>query len=140
MIIPSSLERSGINCEKALSDYGIISAMAMPIVLGIFSNLLIPEFSRYYATKDYYKIKKYTHKLIMITLLFSFFISFIFWNFGQKIGLLIYNNAYVGNYIKVFSLIIPFMYVDIIIDSILKGIDEQVFVMKVNIIDLIISI
>lgn len=145
LIIPSSLERSGINCEKALSDYGIISAMAMPIVLfpsiflGIFSNLLIPEFSRYYATKDYYKIKKYTHKLIMITLLFSCFISFIFWNFGQKIGLFIYNNAYVGNYIKVFSLIIPFMYVDIIIDSILKGIDEQVFVMKVNIIDLIIS-
>lgn len=145
LIIPSSLERSGINCEKALSDYGIISAMAMPIVmfpsifLGIFSNLLIPEFSRYYATKDYYKIKKYTHKLIMLTLLFSCFISFIFWNFGQQIGLLIYNNAYVGNYIKVFSLIIPFMYVDIIIDSILKGIDEQVFVMKVNIIDLAIS-
>ena len=145
LIIPSSLERSGINCEKALSDYGIISAMALPIVmfpsifLGIFANLLIPEFSRYYATKDYYKIKKYTHKLIMITLLFSCFVSFIFWNWGQEIGLLIYNNAYVGNYIKIFSIIIPFMYVDIIIDSILKGIDEQVFVMKINIIDLAIS-
>ena len=33
MIIPSSLEKNGSNCEKALADYGTITGMAMPIVM-----------------------------------------------------------------------------------------------------------
>ena len=44
-----------------------------------------------------------------------------------------------GIYIKILSLLIPFMYVDIIIDNILKGLDAQTNVMIINIFDLIIS-
>ena len=51
----------------------------------------------------------------------------------------IYHNAQVGWYIKIFSLLIPFMYVDIIIDNILKGLDAQANVMIINIIDLVVS-
>ena len=108
--------------------------------MSLFSNLLIPEFSRYNAKNDTYKIKKYSDKLILITFASSCFISLIMFLFGKKIGILIYNNVNCGIYIKIFSLIIPFMYVDIIIDSILKGIDKQIYSMKINIIDSIISI
>ena len=44
-----------------------------------------------------------------------------------------------GTYIKLFAPLIPFMYVDIIIDNILKGLDAQTNVMIINIIDLIVS-
>ena len=38
------------------------------------------------------------------------------------------------------ALIIPFIYLDIIIDCILKGLDAQVSVMFINIVDLLVSI
>lgn len=145
LIIPSSLQKNGKNSEEALSDYGIISGMAMPIVmfpatfLIAVAGLLIPEFSRYYVKQDYKKIKLYTDKLLIGAFLFACFLTIIFWFFGDNLGMAIYHNEEVGVYIKLFSLLIPFMYVDIIIDNILKGLDAQTNVMIINIIDLIVS-
>ena len=146
LIIPSSLEKNGLNCEKALADYGTITGMAMPVVmfpatfLYAISGLLIPEFSRYYVKKDNLKIKKYSHKLILGAFLFSLFFSVIFLLFGNKLAELIYKDITIGFYIKVFALLLPFMYVDIIIDSILKGLDAQISVLYINILDLLVSI
>ena len=39
-----------------------------------------------------------------------------------------------------FAPLIPFMYVDIVVDNILKGLDAQVNVLFINIIDLLVSI
>ena len=145
LIIPSSLRKNGRNTEEALSDYGVISGMAMPIVmfpatfLIAIAGLLIPEFSRYYVKEDYIKIKKYSDTLIIGAFLFAFLLTIIFWTFGDSLGLFIYHNSDVGLYIKLFAPLIPFMYVDIIIDNILKGLDAQTNVMVINIIDLLVS-
>ena len=146
LIIPSSLEKNGINCEAALAEYGTITGMAMPIVLfpatflTAVSGLLIPEFSRYYVKKDYLKIKKYSDKLIVGSFLFALFLTFLYIIFGNKLGEIIYNDTQVGIYIKMFAPLIPFMYVDIVVDNILKGLDAQVNVLFINIIDLLVSI
>ena len=146
LIIPSSLEKSGLSCNTSLSKYGTISGMAMPIImfpasfLISFASLLIPEFSRFYVHKDYKKIRKYSDKLIIYIFLLSFLISVILFVFGNKIGILIYKDIEVGFYIRLFSLLIPFIYLDIIIDCILKGLDAQVSVMFINIVDLLVSI
>lgn len=120
--------------------------MAMPIImfpaslLASFSSLLIPEFSRYHAHNDYKKIRKYSDKLIICTFLVSIFIEFFIFKFSDKLGVFIYNDKEVCFYIKLFSLLIPFIYLDIVIDCILKGLDAQVSVMFINIVDLLISI
>ena len=145
LIIPSSLEKSGKNCNESLGIYGIISGMAMPIILfpSMFvsstSSLLIPEFSRYSVKKDTFKIKNYTDKLILGTFLFSLLFTIIFYNFSNVIGNVIYHSNKVSLYIKIFSLLIPYIYVDIVIDNILKGLNFQTDVMIINIIDLIVS-
>ena len=105
-----------------------------------FASLLIPEFSRFYVHKDYKKIRKYSDKLIIYIFLLSSLISVILFVFGNKIGILIYKDIEVGFYIRLFSLLIPFIYLDIIIDCILKGLDAQVSVMFINIVDLLVSI
>lgn len=146
LIIPSSLEKNGINCEKALAEYGTITGMAMPIVmfpatfLTAVSGLLIPEFSRYYVKKDYKKIKQYSDKLIVGSFLFALLLSAFFIVFGNTLGEWIYHDTSVGIYIKLFAPLIPFMYVDIIVDNILKGLDAQVNVLFINIVDLLVSI
>ncbi len=146
LIIPSSLEKNGIHCEKALAEYGTITGMAMPIVmfpatfLTAVSGLLIPEFSRYYVKKDYLKIKQYSDKLIVGSFLFALLLSGVFIVFVNALGEWIYRDASVGVYIKLFAPLIPFMYVDIIVDNILKGLDAQVNVLFTNIVDLLVSI
>ena len=145
LIIPSSLQKSGVNSEVALSHYGNISGMALPIVLfpatllTAVSGILIPEFSRYYVKQDYSKIKKYSNKLIVGAFLFACLITCFFWIFGDALGLFIYNSKEIGIYIKLFASLIPFMYVDIIIDNILKGLDAQANVMVINVIDLVVT-
>lgn len=145
LIIPSSLQKNGKKVEEALSEYGIISGMAMPIVmfpaafLVAVSGLLIPEFSRYSIKKDYKKIRLYTDKLLIGSFVFSLILTIFFCIFGDNLGIAIYHNEKVGIYIKLLSLLIPFMYADIIIDNILKGLDAQASVMVINIIDLIVS-
>lgn len=143
LIIPSSITKSGKNINDALSDYGKISGMAMPIImfpstfLIAVSSLLIPEFSRYYVKEDYKKIKYYTDKLLIYAFLFAIFLSLFFYFFADKLSILVYHRLDIGIYIKIFSILIPFTYVDIVIDSILKGLDKQSIVMIINIIDLI---
>lgn len=145
LIIPSSLKKSGLNSELAFSHYGIISGMAMPIVmfpatlLTTVSSIIIPEFSRYYVKEDYRKIREYSDKLIIGSFLFACLITMFFLLFGDILATLIYNNPSVGSYIKVFAALIPFMYVDIIIDNILKGLDKQTDIMIINIIDLVVT-
>lgn len=146
LIIPTSLEKNGINCETALAEYGTITGMAMPIVmfpstfLTAVSGLLIPEFSRYYVKKDYAKIKKYSDKLIINSFLFACVLTTLFIIFGDNLGKAIYHDSSVGIYIKLFAPLIPFMYVDIVVDNILKGLDAQVNVLFINIADLLVSI
>ena len=120
--------------------------MAMPIVLfpatflNAVAGLLIPEFSRYYVKKDYKKIKMYSNKLIKASLRFSLVLSLFIFILGNKLGTIIYHDVTVGFYIKIFAPLIPFMYIDIIVDSILKGLDAQVNVLFINIVDLLLSI
>lgn len=120
--------------------------MAMPIImfpaslLSNISSLLLPEFSRYHAHNDFKKIRKYSDKLIVCTFLVSICIEFFIFIFSDKLGLIIYHDNEVCFYIKLFSLLIPFIYLDIVIDSILKGLDAQVSVMFINIVDLLIGI
>ncbi len=145
LIIPSSLEKSGDTCKNALSTYGIITGMSMPIIMfpeifiKSFSNLLIPEFARYFAKKDFLKAKKVTILLLLLTGLFSIFISVLMYILSNYLGLQLYNNLEASYYIKIFSPLAFFIYVDTVVDSILRGLDAQVGVMIVNILDLIIS-
>lgn len=146
ILIPYSLERSGINCTSAISKYGIITVMVMPIIylpsvfIESFSSLLIPEFSRYFAKKDYKRAKQITKFILLLTLLFCIFLNILFFVFSKNISILIYKNDSISTYLKTLSFVISFLYIDIVIDSILKGLDKQVSVMIINVIDLIVSI
>lgn len=146
LIIPSSLERSGINCSESLSKYGIINGMALPIIMfpdilvKSFSSLLIPEFARYNAKKDYKRTKQMTGILLFLIGGTALALTFLLFVFSDKLGSLIYKDISVGYYIKILAPLATFIYVDTVVDSILRGLDAQVGVMIINIFDLIISV
>lgn len=145
LIIPSSLEKSGINCTESLSKYGIINGMALPIIMfpdilvKSFASLLIPEFSRYYAKKDYKRIKQVTALLLFLIASAAFLLTFVLFFFSDALANIIYKDISVGYYIKILAPLATFIYVDTVVDSVLRGLDAQVGVMVINILDLVLS-
>ena len=146
LIIPSSLQRSGMNSSNSLISYGIVNGMAMPIIMfpvilvTSFSGLLVPEFSRYHAQGKYKKIKSTSVLILTCTLIFSLIVAICIFVFSDKLSNLIYHKSEIAKYLRILAPLIVIMYLDIVIDSILKGLDAQVDVMIVNVFDCIVSI
>lgn len=146
LIIPSSLQKSGMNASNSLISYGIVNGMAMPIIMfpvilvTSFSGLLIPEFSRLLVEKKYNKIKKVSIFILSFTFIFAMFITIIIFTFSDLLSTLIYQKLEIAKYLRILSPLIIIMYLDIVIDGILKGLDAQVSVMAINVFDCIISI
>lgn len=146
LLVPIGLEKSGLSCVSALSSYGIINGMVMPLILfpcsfiSSFSSLLIPEFSYMNVKNETQKMNFALNKILKFCFIFSFLVMGIFWCFSEEFNNIVYPNANVSFYIKLLCPLIVLMYIDNIVDSILKGLDKQVSVMGINIIDLISSI
>lgn len=145
LIIPIRLEKSGISCSKALSDYGVVNGMALPLILfpsviiTSISSLLIPEYSSFYAKNDTKQINRISTRLLKITFIFSICVFGIFFTFPEELCRLMYEDTSVIYFVKLLSPLIVLMYIDTIVDGMLKGLNEQVAVMKCNILDLFIS-
>ena len=146
LIIPSSLQKSGMNASNSLISYGIVNGMAMPIIMfpvilvTSFSSLLVPEFSRYYVEGKFQKIKHFSIIILTATFVFSVLIAFIIFIFADDLSTIIYNKLEIAKYLRILSPLIIIMYLDVVIDGILKGLDAQVSVMGINVFDCIVSI
>lgn len=146
ILIPLGFEKHGNSCSQALANYGLISGMAMPLVLFpniivlTFSNLLIPEFAEFNARCEFSRINQLTKKILKYTLLFSVIIGILLFLFSKQFSSFMYKTDSVSLYIKMLAPLVPFMYIDNVVDAILKGLDKQISVLKINILDLFTSI
>ena len=146
LIIPSSLQKSGMNSSNSLIAYGIVNGMAMPIIMfpvilvTSFSGLLVPEFSRFHIEKNYKKIRNISSIVLIGTFIFSIIIAILVFAFANNLSIALYNKIEIAKYLRILSPLIIIMYLDIVIDSILKGLDAQVSVMAINVFDCIVSI
>ena len=145
-IVPNRLVLFGLPYTLALSEYGRLTGMAMPVIMfpivfiSSFSSLLIPEFSSLLAKGYKKRILDVSHKIFIIASIFSLFITIIFILFANNISFAIYQNLECARYIRILSPLILLMYLDNIIDNMLKGLNRQYKVMLCNIYDLIIAI
>lgn len=120
--------------------------MVMPIIsfpsilISSFSTLLVPEFSEYYVKKNFSIINNIIGKIFKITAIFSICITIACIGFSNEISIAIYGDSECSEFIKLLAPLISFIYLDNIIDNILKGLNKQFAVMCCNILDLFISI
>lgn len=90
--------------------------------------------------KNLNRIKNVCNTVLSFTSVFSVLVMGVFFFFANDISLAIYNNIEVGKWIKILSFLVIFMYIDNIVDGMLKGINEHVSVMLCNILDLVVTI
>lgn len=142
MLIPYSLEKNNKACDEALSQYGLINGMTMPIIMfpciiiTSCASLLIPEFARYNIKKDFTKMNKIICFVFKFTSFFSICVIGIFLTFTEEICYLIYHNLEISEFLILLSPLVILIYLDKIIDAMLRGLDKQVGVMFCNIFDL----
>lgn len=117
--------------NKALEQFGMVKGMALPLLmfpaslLTAVSTLLVPEITEAAAQKNKHTVCRAVEKVFTVTALSSFFIIAVFFCCSGQIGRLVYKSNEVGWLLRVLSPLIPFMYVDLIADGILKGLDQQ---------------
>lgn len=146
MLIPSGLKKYGASSYSALSIYGMITGMVMPIIsfptlfLASFSMLILPEMSEANIINHKNNIHYMASRIIKLTLLFSIIIMNIFIFFAKDLGQCIYSSEECGIYLSIFAPLVPLMYLDKIVDGMLKGLNEQLSYLSYNIIDSIIRV
>ena len=127
ILIPPGLKKNGASYESSLAGYGMITGMVMPVItfpsafLSSFSMLLIPELSEANAANHKRNIHYIAGRVFQITFLFSIFVCGFF--------------PAPGVYISVLAPVIPLMYLDSVVDGMLKGLNEQLSYLSYNIID-----
>ncbi len=146
ILIPRGLEKSGAPYETALASYGTLHGMVMPVILfpyailGSFSSLLVPELSICRAKGEVERIRHISRLVFRATLIFAVGTSGILMTFSGELGRALYGSDEAGDYIRILAPVIPVMYLDTAVDSMLKGLGKQLFCMRVNVIDAALSV
>ncbi len=141
LLIPIGFRKSGSNPQNAMATYGVIHGMALPLVLypsallSSLSGLLIPEISAQHIAKNRTNISYMIARVLHLALMFSIGTAGIMYFNADVLSSAVYSNDDVGLYIQILAPLIPIMYMDMTIDGMLKGLDQQVSYMRYNIID-----
>ncbi len=146
ILIPEGLRKSGSDHRSALIAYGSIHSMALPIVLypaaliSSFSGLLVPELAASRVEKGSKHICYMISRVWSLALLFSIGVAGALICFSEELGAALYPNTETGKFIRILAPLIPIMYIDTATDAMMKGLGEQVYSMKINIADALISV
>ena len=141
ILIPRGLKKNPLTSETALATYGVLCGMVMPVILFptallySFTGLLIPEFAEESGEKNSARVQYMISRSLGLTVIFSIGCAAVMIMFSSELGMLIYDSRDAGEYIRIMAPLIPLMYLDHAVDAILKGLGEQLYCMKINILD-----
>lgn len=146
-LIPIKLVVYGMTTSAAMSAYGMIKGMVLPILffptsfLTSLATMILPSISSANASKNDKMITKTVSKVLQFTLMIGILLVGIFMIFSSEISTVLYpKNTEVGLMIKLLSFICPFMYLNMVIISMLNGLGKQLSTFKINLLESIIKI
>lgn len=141
ILIPAGLKKYGASAATSLSLYGMLKGMVIPILffpsafLTAFCTTLIPEIARANILKQKTHVHSIINTVLQFTLMLSIFATSLFINYADEIGIVLYHNDQIGSMLRCLAIIVPFMYVEVVADAILKGLGKQVSCLKYSIFD-----
>ena len=146
IMIPAGFVKHGYSRKMALEEYGKIQGMVMPVlmfpasIILAFSALMIPEISEANAQNQKKRVEYSVNRALQLTAIISILTAGIFVALSNQLGMTIYNSSACSLLIKVLAPLIPLIYLDIVVDELLKGLNQQVRTLRYNITDAIIKI
>ena len=146
MLIPWGLEKSGAGRDASLAAYGTVHSIVFPLALfpsavsSSFAGLLVPEISESAASGDVERIERIIGKVLKTILIYSVGVAGIFACLANEFGAVMLTADNAVKYLILVAPLIPIMYLDTSVDSILKGLGHQFYCMVINIVDALLSV
>ena len=127
-LIPMMLQVHGMSLSEAMSAYGIVTGMAMPVILfpaalaNSVSTLLLPSVSK--ISDDGEALKKSASGALLFSLLFGFFCITGFMTAGAGFAAYIFNEPSLSGYIRILAWLCPFMFIGTTFKSMLHALGK----------------
>lgn len=145
-LIPIKLIASGMTAASAMSIYGVVKGMVLPILffptsfLSSLASMLMPTLSSDNVNKNDKHMTYTLSKVLHFTSISGILVVSFFMLFPYELGDALYKAIHVGSLIRTLSFLCPFMYLNMVIGSILNTLGEQVNNFKINLTESIIKI
>ena len=145
-MIPGQLRHYGYSVSEALSVYGVLTGMAMPMVLfpSVITNsvsvMLLPVIAEAQEKKEHHYIHNAIRKTCFYCLLLGFSCTFGFLLLGKWMGRTLFANELAGTFIIILGWMCPFLYLSTTLSSILNGLGKTTLTFTLNIVGLAIRI
>lgn len=146
LLIPKGLRQFGMTAAEALAGYGLLEAVCLPILmfpyafLTPFYSLLVPEIAEKKAAGQEEDVRRLSARALGFSLMFGVGVSAVMIATAPLLGQVMGGSAAAGRLLALLAPLIPVMYADTIVDSLLKGVNEQLYTMRVNIADAVLSV
>ncbi len=127
VLFPMRLMAAGYSSARAMSEYGVIYGMVMPVLMipssliGSIALVLVPELSESYYRGDGEKVSALVEKALNSTLLIACMLLPFFMACGEGVGVLLYSNATSGQLIEKSALMLLPMSLTMISTSLLNS-------------------
>ncbi len=131
VILPRRLVLSGLAQEEALSAFGVMTGMTMPLVMMpaalIFPmvSVLVPKLSQACATGDSADVRRKTAKGLHTTGIISFAALALLLSCGGSIARLLYNQQSAGDFMLPLAFAAFFTFYQIMTGAVLNGIGRH---------------
>lgn len=138
MLVPKALRRSGVGAARALEIYGVVGGMVMPVLTfaSVFflalSEQLIPALTRAQVRRDRSGMEAAAGGSLRLSLLLSSGVALVLWLLGPALGRWLYRSGEAGELIRALAPLVIVMYMDTVVDGMLKGLGLQLDSMLIN--------
>ena len=146
LLVPRGLKSAGFSADRALSGYGTIQGMVMPIIsfpacfLMALSELIIPELTEAQMRSEREEIRKTVISLLKKGGGYSLAVALVIFIFADKLGIAVYSSPDAGHFLRLLAPLIPIMYTDMLCDGCLKGLGQQMWNMGINVLDALLGV
>lgn len=130
ILIPLMLKRYGLTSSEALSIFGILNGMVMPFLMfpsaitNALAVLLLPTISEAQSLGNERQISSTTSLAVKYSLIIGILSTGIFLIFGYYLGTTIYHNETAGEYLRILSMLCPFLYLTTTLGSVINGLGK----------------
>lgn len=138
LLIPWGLSRWGMSRQAAMAAYGCVSGMVFPVLmlpaafLYALIDLLIPELAACRAQGRGARLRAVTGQCLHAGLLFGSFIAGLLFVLAPTLTALLFQSTQAGQLLRFFAPLALVLYLDALVDGMLKGLSEQVATVRYN--------
>ena len=138
LMVPKRLALNGA-VSNPLAAFGLVSGMVFPVIMfpaailfGL-TELLVPELARCAAAGSNGRIHYLVKKGLRVALIYGIAMGGLLFLLSETLCMALYGNPDAVGFMRLYALLVPMLYCDIVTDAMTKGLGQQKICVRYNI-------